>query len=207
MNVLAICSALNNTYLGFEINNSADREIKKIHEIIKSDENYHSLYLISKIKQITKENNFSLNDLDLICVNSGPGSFTGIRVALCVAKIISGELDIPLVCLNTAEILLEEFNLEYLIMDARRDMYFIGTKDKIELVEKSKLTLEKDKKVLTDKNSSSQFKNSVCFEDYDRKLSIPMIQIAKNKYLNSQNKDEFKYLFAKANYIQTPPVF
>ena len=38
MNILAICSALNNSYLALEINN------KKVAKIIKSDENYHSLY-------------------------------------------------------------------------------------------------------------------------------------------------------------------
>ena len=101
MNILAICCALNNTYLGFEFDD------KKIHKIIKSDENYHSLYLISEIKKIIKENNFSLNKLDFICVNSGPGSFTGIRVALTVAKVIAGELNIPLVTLDCANILLK----------------------------------------------------------------------------------------------------
>lgn len=202
MNILAICCALNNTYLGFEFGE------KSIHKIIKSDENYHSLYLISKIKQIIKENNFSLNDLNLICVNAGPGSFTGIRVALTVAKVIAGELEIPLVALNTSEILLKEFDNDYLIMDARRDMYFIGTKNEINLVYKDKIPAELfDKKVLCDKNSSSKFKNSICFEDIDKNVTVAMIELAKNKYLNSTDKEEFKYSNVKANYIQTPPIF
>ena len=86
MNILAICSALNNSYLALQIND------KQYSKIIKSDENYHSLYLISKIKELCNENNFELSNLDAITVNCGQGSFTGIRVAMSVAKIMAGEL-------------------------------------------------------------------------------------------------------------------
>lgn len=202
MNILALCCALNNSYLGIEF------EGKSIYKIIKSDKNYHSLYLISKIKEIIKENNFNLNNLDLITVNAGPGSFTGIRVALSIAKIISGELNIPLVALNTSEILLKEYNKDCLIMDARKDMYYIGTKDDIKLVYKDKIPSELfDKEVLCDRNTFSNFKNAICYEDIDKNIAVSMIKLAKEKFLNSENKEEFNYLNVKANYIQTPPVF
>ena len=198
-----MCCALNNTYLGFEFND------RKIHKIIKSDENYHSLYLISEIKRIIKENNFSLNKLDFICVNSGPGSFTGIRVALTVAKVIAGELNIPLVSLDCANILLKAFDCDYYVTDARRDMYFLGTKNEIKLIKKEDFPFEQlnDKKVVCDKNSKDKFKNALCYEEIDKNITISMIELAKEKFLNSKNKDEFNYLNIKANYIQTPPVF
>lgn len=202
MNILTICSALNNSYLGVKYQD------KIITETIKSDENYHSLYLVSKIKEIFSENNFKLQDIDAIGVNCGPGSFTGIRVALSVAKVIAGELDKPLVGLNTAEILLSAFDCEILLMDARRDMYFIGTKDNIELVYKDKISsLVENKKILCDKRSSELFKNSICFEDEDKNLSSIMLKLTEDKYKNSKNLEEFNYLLIQANYIQTPPVF
>ena len=60
MNILAICAALNNSYLGIKF------EDKFITEIIKSDENYHSLYLISKIKEICTKKSINLNKIDYI---------------------------------------------------------------------------------------------------------------------------------------------
>ena len=72
MNILAICAALNNSYLAIKFEN------KIIDEIIESDENYHSLYLISKIKEICLKENIDLKKLNAITVNCGPGSFTGI---------------------------------------------------------------------------------------------------------------------------------
>lgn len=202
MNILAICCALNNSYFAFEYNG------KIISEIIKSDENYHSLYLISKIKEISKTNSIELKSLDAITVNCGPGSFTGIRVAMSIAKVIAGELNIPLIGLNTAEILLDAFDKKYLIMDARKDMFFIGTKEEIKIIQKDKLDNSLDEKdILCDKNCAQYFPNSICFEKQDIELGKTMIKIAKEKYNNSNDKNEFNYLKLEANYIQTPPVF
>ncbi|MBQ8635453.1 tRNA (adenosine(37)-N6)-threonylcarbamoyltransferase complex dimerization subunit type 1 TsaB [bacterium] len=202
MNILAICAALNNSYFAIKYNN------KIASEIIKSDENYHSLYLISKIKETCSMEEINLDSLDLIAVNCGPGSFTGIRVAMSIAKVIAGELNLPLVCLNTAEILLEAYNKDILLMDARRDMYFVGTKEKIELVQKDKVAdLIKNKNILCDSNCNKIYPDSICYENEDKNLGEIMLNLAIQKYNNSNNKDEFNYLKSQANYIQTPPIF
>ena len=202
MNILAICSALNNSYLAIKY------EDKTISKIIKSDENYHSLYLISKIKEICSKNSIELKKLDAITVNCGPGSFTGIRVAMSVAKVMAGELNLPLIGLNSAEILLNAFNKDVLLMDARRDMFFFGTKEKIELIYKDKIEEKiQNNSLLVDKNCSKIFENALCFEDIDKNLGEIMINIAIDKYNQTQNKEEFNYLKLEANYIQTPPIF
>lgn len=202
MNILAVCSALNNSYLAIKYNNNL------IDEIILSDENYHSLYLISKIKEICELNSIELKKLDAIVINCGPGSFTGIRVAMSVAKVMAGELNLPLIGLNTAEILLTAFDKDVLLMDARRDMFFVGTKNNIELVYKDKIEEKiKNKTLLTDKNSYEIFPESICFEKENKKLGEIMINLALEKYNKSKNDEEFNYLNLEANYIQTPPIF
>ena len=202
MNILAICAALNNSYLGIKF------EDKFITEIIKSDENYHSLYLISKIKEILEKNSIELKNFDAITVNCGPGSFTGIRVAMSIAKVIAGELDLPIIPLNSSEILLTAFDKEILLMDARRDMFFVGDRENIELIYKDKIEEKiKNKSLLVDKNCAKIFENATCFELEDIDLSKTMIELAIKKYENTEDKDEFNYLKAEANYIQTPPIF
>ena len=205
MNVLAICSALNNSYLALEYEN------KILSEIIKSDENYHSLYLVEKIKKLFEINNFSMNCLDFVAVNVGPGSFTGIRVALTIAKIISGELNIPLVPLDTANILLEAYNADIFMADARRDMYFIGTKEKTDLIYKDKsdeiLKANSSKKIVCDKRLAEIIPESICYEDNDVDLGRIILKLAKEKYNTTADKTNFNPITVKANYIQTPPVF
>ena len=203
MNILAFCSALDKTYLAIKFGD------KIIEKTIKSDENYHSLYLIQELKNIFSSNKLSFDELDFVTVNCGPGSFTGIRVALSIAKIITGELKKPLVPLNTAQILLETYNCNKLIMDARRDMFFVGTKDKIELILKENVKdfLKESDKILVDKNSKEYFKHALCYEEENKNIALTMLKLAENKFLSDKDKKEFDYLKTEANYIQTPPVF
>ncbi len=205
MNSLAICSALNNSYIAIKYDN------KIFSKTIKSDENYHSLYIISQIKDLTEKNSIKLSDMDIITVNCGPGSFTGIRVALSIAKIIAGELNKPLVGLNTAEILLETYDSDALIMDARRDMFYLGDKNEIKLIYKNQISNEleklKNKKIICDKNSSFLNPKSIIYENLEKNIAETMLHLAEKKYKESKNKDEFNYLNTKANYIQTPPIF
>ena len=203
MNLIAFCSALDKTFLAIKYDGNI------YSEIIKSDENYHSLYLISKIKDIFEKNKFEFNVLEGIIVNCGPGSFTGIRVAMSIAKVMAGELNLPLIPLDTASILLSAYNCDKLIMDARRDMYFVGSKEKTELVLKDNINnyISQNDKLLTDKNLSSVFPEALCYEDSDKNIATDMLKLGENKFVNSSDKNEFNCLNVKANYIQTPPVF
>lgn len=50
--------------------------------------NSHSILLLPLIDSLLKEKNIEINDIDNIVVVNGPGSFTGIRIGLTVAKTI-----------------------------------------------------------------------------------------------------------------------
>lgn len=59
---------------------------KVIKEISNDDANTHSVKLMPQIEQIFKETNLTLNDMDLIACDKGPGSFTGIRIGIATVK-------------------------------------------------------------------------------------------------------------------------
>ncbi len=48
------------------------------------------------IEQILKENKLGLGDINEICVNCGPGSFTGLRVGVAIANTLGYLLNIPI---------------------------------------------------------------------------------------------------------------
>lgn len=56
----------------------------------------HSVYTMPLIEEIFKENNLEIKDLTKIIVVNGPGSFTGIRIGLSVAKTIAYALKISI---------------------------------------------------------------------------------------------------------------
>ena len=105
----------------------------KIHERRIESLNEHSKYLISEIDCLFKEFNFLPKDIDKIFVINGPGSFTGIRIGLTVAKVYGWALNIDVVPISTlhAYALSCEFKKDYYIcaMNARRENVYAGIYD------------------------------------------------------------------------------
>lgn len=62
----------------------------------KESEFSHSVFTMPLIREIFEENNLEVNDLKKIIVINGPGSFTGIRIGLSIAKTIAYALNIPI---------------------------------------------------------------------------------------------------------------
>jgi len=65
----------------------------------------HSKLLTVFIEELLAENDFILNQLDAIAVSKGPGSYTGLRIGVSVAKGLCYGLDIPLISVNSLEIM------------------------------------------------------------------------------------------------------
>ena len=61
--------------------------------------------IIKKLKNSFLDNKLKLKDIDLLAVNLGPGSFTGIRNALCIIKTLALELRLKVFTINSFELL------------------------------------------------------------------------------------------------------
>jgi len=65
----------------------------------------HSERLMVQVKEALEQNRMTIDDIDLICLANGPGSFTGIRIGLATAKGLSYGKQIPLLALNNLKLL------------------------------------------------------------------------------------------------------
>ena len=65
----------------------------------------HSIKLMPIIEEAFKKSNLSLNDIDLIVCDKGPGSFTGIRIGVATAKAFADSLDKTLTGISSLEAL------------------------------------------------------------------------------------------------------
>lgn len=63
----------------------------------------HSRLLTVFIEEIFKENDFDPKQLDAVAVSKGPGSYTGLRIGVSVAKGLCYSLDIPLIATGTLD--------------------------------------------------------------------------------------------------------
>ncbi len=78
-------------------------------------------------KQMMTLFSFSPKDIDFVSVVSGPGSFTGTRIGIVDGKMIAFSLNIPIVSLNSLELLAADFEEEVIpLLPAGRKEYFIA---------------------------------------------------------------------------------
>lgn len=106
--------------------------IKKDGKILSSrvvenrDNKYHSAFLISTLQEIMSENGIVPKDIDLIATNIGPGSFTGIRACVTVARVMAQQLDCRAVGVSSLEILSKIADGNPLVaLDARKDSAYL----------------------------------------------------------------------------------
>lgn len=65
----------------------------------------HSIYLIPTIKDILAENKLDIKEIKEIIVINGPGSFTGVRLGIIVAKTMAYTLNIPIKTITSIDAL------------------------------------------------------------------------------------------------------
>lgn len=87
--------------------------------------------IMAVIDEAFNKTNIKPTDIDKIFVVNGPGSFTGIRVGLTLAKVMAWSLNIPLIPLSKLELLATISNSNKIMpmIDARRGYVYGGVYD------------------------------------------------------------------------------
>jgi tRNA threonylcarbamoyladenosine biosynthesis protein TsaB len=125
----------------------------------------HSERLMVSIHTLLNELSFGLDDLDGIVISRGPGSFTGIRIGMSVAKGLAFAAKKPLVAVSTLEALASRYAPEgFLIcpvIDARRQEVFAAIYEKS--ADSSSLRPKSDEMVLSIERLLSNIKAPAVF--------------------------------------------
>ena len=105
------------------------KELSQIHEYIPGK---HSIYVTKYISDILKNNNLSPDNVDEIIVVNGPGSFTGIRIGVTIAKMFAYIKKIRIVTITSlkARVLGHTGNYLLTTIDAKHNNYYVGVYDK-----------------------------------------------------------------------------
>ena len=91
----------------------------------------HSIYVTKYIDDILKECNLSPKDVNEIIVVNGPGSFTGIRIGVTIAKIYAYLEKIRIVSITSLLARVIGIKSKYILstIDAKHNNYYIGLYD------------------------------------------------------------------------------
>lgn len=185
----------------------------------------HSEKLHTFINEVLEETATAPDQLDAIAVSKGPGSYTGLRIGVAAAKGLCFALDLPLIALNSLEILIQSVeSTDFIVpmLDARRmEVYtavFDGDKKWIQettalvLDSRSFLEIAQEKKVVVVGDGAKKFQalHPQIQADFPELPSHPeakeMIEMAWAKY-NAQDFESLAYFepFYLKEFQTTPP--
>ncbi|QQD84898.1 tRNA (adenosine(37)-N6)-threonylcarbamoyltransferase complex dimerization subunit type 1 TsaB [Jeotgalicoccus sp. ATCC 8456] len=144
-----------------------NRDGKLVAEINTNFKKTHSETLLENINKLLNIGDIKKQDIDRVIVARGPGSYTGIRIAATVAKMLAKGLNIPLYSVSSLFVLAASERIEgpvTALIDARRESVFTATYDfkKSEV----KIVNEPEYKTFIDDKASTYFLNG------DEKRSI-----------------------------------
>ncbi len=90
--------------------------------------NNHSVTIIPFLEKILNEEKIGLRDLTEVIVGIGPGSYTGVRIGVTVAKMIGYLNDIDVYSVSSLALMASSSKAEYVLplIDARRGNAFMA---------------------------------------------------------------------------------
>ena len=199
-----------------------DDKVLAIHHEYSTPKKYNSAVLIPSMLKIFQENNLDPKDVNLIAVNSGPGSFTGIRAGGVVARTLGQFLNAHVVGIQSLEIYANAYQTnkdKYIILDARRSKWYIAhySSDNKCITEPSlehdtvvlDFIKDKDLQIITEpllKETLSEF-NPVLFEDIEEDFGLVITKLAKQKLKNTKDpEDKYAWYNFTPTYLQTPSI-
>lgn len=140
----------------------------------------HSNIVMPIIDNLFKISDLTINDIDKIAVAIGPGSFTGVRIALGIAKGLAMALNKPLIAVNELDILeaIASGNKNEIIplIDARKERVYYKYQNKyvddylINLIS----NFDKNKKYIFVGDGAINYKNILKDNLGDNAIILPM---------------------------------
>ncbi|MGK2860756.1 MAG: tRNA (adenosine(37)-N6)-threonylcarbamoyltransferase complex dimerization subunit type 1 TsaB [Chitinophagaceae bacterium] len=126
-------------------------EAASVKLVVNDNQKDHASWLHTVIQKLISKPKLSFKDIDALAVTMGPGSYTGLRVGLSAAKGLCFASGLPLIGINTLEMmahpmLAEEMDLICPVIDARRMEVFMAVYNKKmeEIVKPCAMIIEKN---------------------------------------------------------------
>ena len=110
------------------------KDHKVIDQVVYDAWQKQSEFLVNELDILLKRNNLTRSDIEKVIAAKGPGSYTGVRIALTVAKVSAFALNVPLYLVSSLEALKDENEPSICLMNARSKRSYMGVYDKEDII-------------------------------------------------------------------------
>ena len=157
---------------------------EEIYTLQKESHYEHGVLLMNMIKEIIEGNNLKVNDIKGIVAVNGPGSFTGLRIGLTIAKTMAYSLDIKVYLIDSLVSYLVSSDInenKEAVIEDNKGYYF--------------LAFDKDNNPITDEIYTENI-DKYNYKKVDNKLNVrKVIEYA-------MSKKDTPYHLVRANYVK-----
>ena len=114
------------------VNVSLVKDNKLLSSVNQTVGNNHSVNTTKYLDKVIKDALIDVKDIDKIMIVNGPGSFTGVRIGVAIAKTLAYLINKKVITVSSLKMRSLSFDHEYCmsLIDARRDNYYMGLYDK-----------------------------------------------------------------------------
>lgn len=158
-------------------------ELGSFHNLVEDD---LSTKIFSIIDDVFTKSGVVPKEIDIIFVVNGPGSFTGVRIGVTIAKVLAYSLNKKIISISSLELMASGFNEGYImpLIDARRG-YVYGS-----LYDFNLDTVVPDSYIMLNNLLELKRDNAVIctYDSFSFEVSMPKINIS--KIISKHNNDE-----------------
>ena len=157
--------------------------------------------VLPTIKKICEEVNIKINDVDEIYVVNGPGSFTGIRVGVTIAKTLAWSLNKKIYTVSELQLQASAPKTKYIVpmIDARRGYVYAGVYNKnLKSIIKDQYIKLEDLKDLVSEYSTDE----LTFVSYDKFENAVVPEIDVERLLTKGKFKEINPHNVNPNYLK-----
>lgn len=178
ISILQIETATKNCSVALSQNGETVVCLERSDEGLSHAENLHVF-----IEHVMKKCQLQFKDLNAVAIGAGPGSYTGLRIGVSAAKGFCYTANIPLIAINSLDILAQEVSIEngYIIpmIDARRMEVYCS------ILDENHHTISETKAKVLDENSFSEL-DKPCYFVGDSNDKAKEILKSKNFIFNDK---------------------
>lgn len=196
MKVLYIDTSSSYLYAGIVVDKALLCEVKKEFGHNLSEE------ALPEIAKLFTESKIKTSDIDKIIVVNGPGSFTGIRIGITIAKVFAWSLNIPITTILSLEAMMLSSNSKKIrvpMINARRGYVFSGiyNSDNLAVIEPQHIKMTDLLEKLSDKDytiiTNDEFEMAANIEPYNPDI-LRIVEYYKDKEAINPHEVNPEYL-------------